>query len=422
LEVVDVHVDVCSGFVVLFDCEVAVCCLLSLIVTAMSEEATLQLKHDGKSNVLRIRRGVVTGVNNIVVDFSKQLPWNQDDADVNSLNKHNNTIAQSTDFVCSHPNCSYHHKSESRYILHARSHFAFEVAPDAVCDTEFKWTKGKYTCSKCPRSTADWLSFREHVRHHIVEKPYKCSICTIEIASVPELRIHFQMYHFGKPADFVFNGSVYDLNVLLSMLLPEVSAVTEPLNISFNVPADTRTRISCTSAFGEMHPVGLMKELLSDDNRKKRKELCEANKRAFLDDSTVVKQVSGTYEYSRGIYECITCCYKTPKEKMLARHAWEHIHGSGWKNACFHNTSSTLSGECAIISGLLEMLKRVELSRLASESLEKSSSLVSAENSKYYISSNDKNCNYENIAYCQKIQSHIHHYVALPPIFTARCT
>jgi len=88
--------------------------------------------------MLQIHCGVVTGVSNIVVGFCKQLPWNQDDANVNCLNKYIvNRIAESTDFVCSHQNCSYHHKSESRYILHARLHFAFEVAPDAVCDTEF---------------------------------------------------------------------------------------------------------------------------------------------------------------------------------------------------------------------------------------------------------------------------------------------
>jgi len=78
------------------------------------------------------------------------------------------------------------------------------------------------------------------------------------IASVLESQIHFQIYHFGKPADFVFNGSVYDLNVLLSMLFPEVSAVTEPLNVSFNLPVNTTTRICCTSALGKMHPVRLM--------------------------------------------------------------------------------------------------------------------------------------------------------------------
>ena len=190
----------------------------------MSEEATttatatLQLQHDGKSNVLRIRRGVVTGRNNIVVDFCKQLPRNQDDADVDCLNKHVvNRIAQSTDFICSHSNCSYHHKSETRYILHARSHISFEVTPDALYDTEFRWEKGRYTCSKCPRTTTDWISFREHIRHHIVEKPYKCSLCMIAITSVPELRLHFQKYHFGKQADFEFNGSVYDLNILLGI-------------------------------------------------------------------------------------------------------------------------------------------------------------------------------------------------------------
>jgi len=97
---------------------------------------------------------------------------------------------------------------------------------------------------------------------HFILTVFRNCICT-------GVRIHFQIYHFGKPSDFVFNGSVYDLNVLLSMLLPEVSAVTEPLNISYDVPVNTRTRISCTSALGEMHPVGLMKRLLSDGNTTK---------------------------------------------------------------------------------------------------------------------------------------------------------
>ena len=70
-------------------------------------------------------------------------------------------------------------------------------------------------------------------------------------------------------------------------------------------------------------------------------------------------------------------------------------------NTCVHNTNSASSSECAIVNGLLELLKRVNLNRVisdlrkdsvcetessaltrTSESVENISSTVSAENSK----------------------------------------
>jgi len=410
-----------------------------IVVASMSEQATLLLTHDGRSNVLRICRGAASGVMSVVLDFCKHLPTNKHVADVDRLNRHSmihNRFAQSTDFVCTHSNCSYHHQSASRYILHARSHFDFEVTPDAVYDTEFKWRNGKYTCSKCPRSTVDWISFREHIRHHVLESPYKCSLCMTAVTSVRELRLHFQECHRGEQADFVFNGSVFELNTLLSTLLPESSAVTEPVSVTLKVPANTRTRIAFTSALNKTKPVGLilMRDLirdlddnarklraqeqesdgnaldkshpvefvrdLDDNQRSPRATREEADRSAFLDDGPVVKQMPGKYEYSHGLYRCITCCYKTVKEKVFARHAWKHVHGS-WKSTCVHNTKSASSSECAIVNGLLELLKRVDLASVVDNSrqdsvyrtesgahhrttgsVENISSIVSAENSK----------------------------------------
>jgi len=376
--------------------------------SSMSREATLQLKHDGKSNVLRIGRGVVTG-SSVVVDFCQHLPRNQDDTSLDCVNRGVvSRIAQSTDFVCSYSNCSYHHNSETRYILHVRSHFDFEVTPDAVYDTEFKWAKGgKYTCSKCPRATTDLISFREHIRHHIIEKPYKCSLCMIAVTSIPELRIHFQYCHFGKQADFVFNGSVHELNTLLSILLPQASPVKEPLNITFKVPEGTKTRICCTSALGETHSVGVISNLLADNNRRTKQQELHQFDSEVEDDSPDVKQMPGKYEFKNGIYKCVTCFYSTQKYTLFTRHVWKHIHGS--EITCAHNSKTTASHvryKCAIVTGLVEVLRSVQLSCVddslrknsvcdtesdahsrASESLEDSCSFLSAKSSKYYISS-----------------------------------
>jgi len=321
--------------------------------------ATLQLHHDGRSNVLQIRRGTASGVHNVVVDCCKELPRNHNDTDGDNVDFNRRVvsrIAQSTDFVCSYGNCSYHHKSESRYILHARSHFDFEVAPDAVHDTEFKFVRGKYTCTRCPRTTGDWIAFREHVRHHIFDKPYKCSLCMIPVASVRELRIHFQMLHAGKQTDFVFNGSVHELNTLLNAMLPEAAAITEPVNVILKAPTNTTTRISCTSVSDETHPVGLMTKL---------RELSTADKVAGSRSSSG-RNGLGKYEYRQGVYKCVTCSYETREETVFSRHAWKHIHGSQLSR-CLHNTKNILSSECAVVNGLISMLKAVDSLKKKSE-------------------------------------------------------
>jgi len=384
----------------------------------MPEETILQLEHDGESNTLRIRRGAVSGVDSVIVDFCKDLPRNQD-ADVSCLNRHVlNRIAPSTDFICTYSNCSYHHKSESRYILHARSHFVFEVASDALHDTVFRYFKGKFICAKCPRTTSDWISFREHVRHHIFVKPYLCCVCMNAVSSVPELRIHFQKHHVGKQADFVFNGSVYELNTLLTTLLPEASAVRKPLNISVVAPVNATTRISCMSVSGENHPIGLIRHFFTGTHSKdKQKESRVSGKSALENDSSVTK-VPGIYEYnSDGTFKCVTCCYGTSNEDVFLRHVWKHIHGS-WTSKCAHNTIGIFSGECAVVTGLIEMLKRVNLSRSRKNSiceteanvhghlpevLENDGSIVSGRSSKYYFMLLQISVEYIQILFCKKI-------------------
>jgi len=372
----------------------------------MSEKATLQLVYEGKSNVLRICRGAVAGVRSVVVDCCKKdLPGSQDDASdcLNRLKSHvGNAVPQSTDFVCSYNDCGYHNKLETKYILHARSHFVFEVTPDAAYDTVLKYSKGKYMCSKCPRSTSDWISFREHIRHHIFEKPYRCSKCMLPIGSVPDLRIHFQKCHAGKQTDFVFSGGVYEINTLLTMLLPETAKIKEPLDVSFKVTEHIKTRISCTSVSAESHPVILLRQLLvSNQWLDLEQGLSSSDRSSFPDHSCVLKLVPGKYEYSDGIYACVACCYRTNKEEAFSCHAWKHIHGS-WISICAHNTSGQLSSECAIVNGLIKMLKRVALNQVAdilkknsicgtksqahsqsSKALENVSSMVSIENSKF---------------------------------------
>ena len=331
----------------------------------MSAEATLRLESDGKLNVLRIHRGTLDGAVGVLVDFCKDPPRSRNDADIDFLNRLAvNRIAQSTDFICPYADCSYHHKSETRYILHARSHFDFEVSPDAVYDTEFKCNRGKYMCSKCPRSTADWISFREHIRHHIFEKPYKCSLCMADLPSVPKLRMHFQKSHTGREADFLFNGNVYELNTLLSMLLPDVPAVSLPVNISFKLPADMTTRISCTSVPGEVHPVGLMRHMLMPNQLMPNQRVANCHEPRVSNDKSATVQINpvvytpGKYVYSDGVYKCITCHYSVRSETCFLRHVWKDVHRS-WDNVCTHNTEGALSTSCAVVYGLNSMLKKV---------------------------------------------------------------
>lgn len=377
----------------------------------MSQEASLQLVREGKSNVLQICRGAQAGLRSVVVDCCKDLP--EDDADADRLNRlksrfhssHLTGVHQSTDFVCSYSNCAYHHNLESKYILHARSHFNYEVAPDALYDAVFRYSNQKYTCSKCPRSTIDWISFREHIRHHIFESPYRCSKCLVLISSVPALRMHFMRYHAGKNADFVFSCGVHDFNSLLTLLLPEPLTVRESLEICLKLPGDISSRTSRRSMSAESVPVYLVKELLCDkqwqDQWQDQQDELSCSDR--FDDPPVLNIIPGKYEYTYGLYKCSACCYTTSKEEAFARHAWNHVHrfrGS----ICAHNTSGKLSSECAVVSGLIGMLKRVALNetvdmlrkqttvktqvqarRQASEVLENGSSVVSDGNSKSFL-------------------------------------
>jgi len=378
----------------------------------MSEETTLQLEPDGKSNLLRIHRGGVDGVDRVVVDFCGD-DLDAGDADIGCLNDQHvlNRIAQSTDFICSYTNCSYHHKSESRYILHARSHFVFEISPDAAHDTVFKFAHGKYTCSKCPRCTTDWISFREHIRHHIFYKPYKCSLCMTAVSSVPELRIHFQKSHVGVPADFVFSGSAQALNALLYMLLPECAVVKKPLKVDFTAPANSATRIHGTPLSGHSPSISLLRHLLTSNrsinNRSKndKQEPCRKSVSLQNDSQMSVKEVPGKYEYNCGVYKCTPCGYSTCKEFAFSHHVYKHIHG--WKSTCTHNTSDTPSKKCAVVNGLIQMLKAIEESRVTdslssdiisqdgteaddhseavSDAPENASHPLLTENSKYYV-------------------------------------
>jgi len=206
---------------------------------------------------------------------------------------------------------------------------------------------------------------------------------------VPALRIHFQKCHVGIQTDFVFSCGVHQFNALLVMLLPEASAVRHPLDISFKVPVNVVTRISCTLVSPASHPVSLLKQMLIRGQWLDQQELSAPDGSA---DSCVLELVPGKYEYSHGLFKCAVCCYKTAGEEAFACHAWKHIHGS-WKSICGHRANGTLSSECAIVNGLIGMLKRVALNKAtgmlrknsvsqACESLENCSSVISAGNSK----------------------------------------
>jgi len=327
--------------------------------------ASLQLEHDGKSNVLRIRRELTSTVDSVVVDLSNTQPPNQDNVDKDQASRNIvNRVAQSTDFVCSHSNCGYHHVSETKYILHARSHFVFEATTDALYNTVLKFANGKYLCSACPRSTTDWISFREHIRHHILAKPYTCDLCMVDFASIPGLRIHFQSRHVGRAANFLFNGGVYELNTLLRMLWPESPAVREPLNIRVKAPTHMKTRVSSPTNSGKTLSVDELRQFLADTCQEARMRKSSTESDVGAVGSLVVRHLPGKYELSHGMYRCRTCCYRTNNQVAFSSHVWKHVHGASWKNTCNHNGDGIDSARCAIVHGLIEVLQRMQVTRV----------------------------------------------------------
>ena len=116
------------------------------IVKAMSTRepcVLLNLQNDGQSNVLELvlSNRIDADLGRLSVADYWQSVHNFENYRYRMGRNSSNCVAKSTDFACSHPDCTYHHKLESRFILHARSHLTFEVSPDAKNGTVMRFDR-----------------------------------------------------------------------------------------------------------------------------------------------------------------------------------------------------------------------------------------------------------------------------------------
>jgi len=351
----------------------------------------LNFQHDGQSNVLELSvhdtideetvKQCVAGY----IKFARNIKKIRDCFGTNI----SNCVAKSTDFACSHPDCTYHHKLESRFILHARSHLTFEVSPDAKSGTVMRFDRNclKYTCSKCPRVTTDKACFREHLRHHLFQRPYSCSICSLPLSSITQVRIHFQKEHPKQQTDLVFNEA--DCSGVLDNVVELFNSDAKPIGRAFKlaivdrsslaklsqvITKDLPTKISSNCNASSMQ--------LSNDGIvfKPSVEICENGNstggfgelllQSKSASSNKLPTPGATCSFTNGIYSCNNCSYKTAQKESFATHVWKHIHNA-WGSNCKHNSENG-GTDCLVLNGLTEILSNIANKKVCEEQFQSS--------------------------------------------------
>jgi hypothetical protein len=358
--------------------------------------ALLDLKFDGQFNVLEISvtdcfektKGRLEAGSYWKLSGSLGLAQTNNRESI-SRNR-TNCVARSTDFACSQPNCSYHHELESKIVLHARSHFAFEVSPDASSGSvlRFDGASGKYTCSKCPRATADKICFREHLRHHLFTQPYVCPVCSQPLQSIANVRVHFQNEHPKQPSDLAF--ALFDgcdiVDGIVQLLHPCAKPLARPLMLfvvdksrnrhaetSYVFPASSVSQ-SCAPNLNHLsiaQTAAHSTKIHHAARKLKEKNTCNGQPlQAKQDALRRHDMLPSTFSFSGNTYCCHTCSYKTEYANAMRKHAWRHIHGT-WDSQCHHGSRDKSVG-CPILNGLTEILSKVTIKKLGTEQVQPS--------------------------------------------------
>lgn len=143
-------------------------------------------------------------------------------------------------------------------VLHMRTHFVYETAQEEMAKATFLLKDGIYQCVDCNRRTNSRISFREHVRHHILPYPYRCH-CGTTVASIPDLRRHSSSYHPKTPLQMYFE----DAEQLLDDIFSEIGSERR----TFWFPQRTRHDSSAeVENFSDLCDAGVCGSVLNESN------------------------------------------------------------------------------------------------------------------------------------------------------------
>lgn len=159
-------------------------------------------------------------------------------------------------FHCTTSGCTYSNRDACGIVLHMRTHFVYETAEREMPNATFIFKDGIFQCFNCNRKTNSQLSFREHVRHHILPFPYRCH-CGTTVASIPDLRRHSNSAHPKTPLQMHFEDAEQLLDNIFSEIGPLKRTFWFPQRIAHDSSSevenllDTNEANVCSSVLNE---------------------------------------------------------------------------------------------------------------------------------------------------------------------------
>lgn len=304
-------------------------------------------------------------------------------------------------YHCTAEGCNYSKRDLYGIVLHMRTHFVYETARPDMDRATFVFQDGRYRCFDCDRNTNSELSFKEHVRHHILKYPYMCGHCMASVGSICELRKHSSSDHPKTPLQLRFAEMNERLNTIMSLLGPVrqtfvFGAECEAAGNSSNHLISSDCDIVCSESCIQMNegPINNVlrtkvvtpdqsrqEDILSQQqskslavepnlhckllNRNVTKNACGKYKKCVRKSSLISEQKSngkvtekvgmGKFTFADNKFQCLMCKFRTVSENAFQRHVGVHFH-SGDSKIC---RNSCAVGQCPFVFGILMVINSI---------------------------------------------------------------
>ena len=87
--------------------------------------------------------------------------------------------------------CKETFPSKGSFTVHLTSHADMSCKEHLpLHKTKLCFYNNRYQCYNCKLKTKHRIVFQEHVRHHVLKMPYTCKVCSTEISSLLEFKLH----------------------------------------------------------------------------------------------------------------------------------------------------------------------------------------------------------------------------------------